>query len=55
MVGVMAQDLLPLAPEAVIVTESGYMRVDYDRIDVRMTTLEAFEAARAEHREALCG
>ena len=55
MVGVMAQDLLALAPEAVILTESGYMRVDYDRIDVRMTTLEAFEAARAGDREAQRG
>jgi len=46
-VGVMAQDLLDLAPHAVIVTESGYMMVDYDLIDVAMTTLEEHLASAA--------
>jgi hypothetical protein len=32
----MAQDLLKLRPEAVILDPSGYYRVDYDRIDVEM-------------------
>ncbi|WP_204325074.1 hypothetical protein, partial [Stenotrophomonas maltophilia] len=45
-VGVMAQDLLLTRPEAVIATDSGYLMVDYDMIDVRMTTYEAWQAAR---------
>jgi len=39
-VGVMAQDLLESRPDAVIETESGLLMVDYDRIDVKMTTLD---------------
>jgi hypothetical protein len=35
-IGVMAQDLLKLRPDAVIPDESGYFRVDYSRIDVTM-------------------
>ncbi len=35
-VGVMAQDLLKLRPEAVIFDECGYYRVDYAKIDVAM-------------------
>jgi hypothetical protein len=35
-VGVMAQDLLKLRPDAVILDESGYYKVDYARIDVEM-------------------
>jgi hypothetical protein len=42
-VGVMAQELLGTHPEAVILTESGYFMVDYDRIDVTMTTLSDYE------------
>ncbi|GLS21643.1 hypothetical protein GCM10007874_46600 [Labrys miyagiensis] len=42
-VGVMAQDLLETRPEAVIVTDSGYLMVDYDLIDVRMMTLANYE------------
>ncbi len=42
-VGVMAQDLLETRPEAVIVTDSGYLMVDYDRIDVKMMTLADYE------------
>lgn len=45
-VGVMAQDLLQVRPEAVIATGSGYLMVDYDMIDVRMTTYEDWLAAR---------
>lgn len=41
-VGVMAQDLLESRPEAVIETESGYFMVDYDKIDVKMMTLEEY-------------
>jgi hypothetical protein len=35
----MAQDLLSLRPDAIIVDASGYLRVDYDLIDVKMSTL----------------
>jgi len=42
-VGVMAQDLLATRPDAVIVTESGYLMVDYDRIDVTMMPLADYD------------
>jgi hypothetical protein len=35
-IGVMAQDLLTLRPDAVVLDESGYYKVDYSRIDVEM-------------------
>ncbi len=35
-IGVMAQDLLKLRPDAVILDESGFYKVDYSRIDVEM-------------------
>jgi hypothetical protein len=37
----MAQDMLRLRPDAVILDASGYMRVDYDGIDVKMSRLAA--------------
>ena len=37
-VGVIAQEVLPVVPEAVIVGEDGYMRVDYARLGTRMMT-----------------
>ena len=37
-VGVMAQDLLDTHPEAVVVKESGFYGVYYDRLNLRMTT-----------------
>jgi hypothetical protein len=43
MVGVMAQDLLLVRPDAVIVAGSGYLMVDYDKIDVNMMTLHDYE------------
>jgi hypothetical protein len=40
-VGAMAQDLLELAPDAVIRnTEDGYYRVDYSKIDVDFYTFD---------------
>ena len=33
--GVMAQDLLELAPDAVVKSQDGYYRVDYSSIDVK--------------------
>jgi hypothetical protein len=41
----MAQDLLRLRPDAVIVDASGYLKVDYDRIDVNMVPLDRRLAA----------
>jgi hypothetical protein len=46
-VGVMAQDLLETRPDAVISTDSGYLMVDYDRIDVKMTTLADYRATKS--------
>jgi hypothetical protein len=43
-VGVMAQDVLPVVPEAVITDASGFMRVDYRRLGTRMMTLIEWEA-----------
>jgi hypothetical protein len=37
----MAQDLMRLRPDAVIRTQSGYMKVDYSRIDVKMQVVGA--------------
>ena len=42
-VGVMAQDLIGLRPDALIVDESGYYRVDYDKLGFQMQTLEDYE------------
>jgi hypothetical protein len=38
-VGVMAQDVLPVRPDAVTTDASGFMRVDYGRLGTRMMTL----------------
>ena len=35
-IGAMAQDLLKLRPDAVILDDSGYYKVDYSRIDIEM-------------------
>jgi hypothetical protein len=43
-VGVMAQDVLPVVPEAVTTDASGFMRVDYQRLGMRMMTLAEWEA-----------
>jgi hypothetical protein len=37
-VGVMAQDVARLAPEAVVRGENGFLRVDYRRLGLRMQT-----------------
>jgi hypothetical protein len=36
----MAQDLLSVRPDAVLLTPSGYYKVDYDKLDIRMHPLE---------------
>jgi hypothetical protein len=46
-VGVMAQDLVAMRPEAVIEDESGYLMVDYDKIDVKMTSLDSHDEVQA--------
>jgi outer membrane protein OmpA-like peptidoglycan-associated protein len=44
-VGVMAQDLITQCPEAIIQGPGGYLKVDYDKLDIQMMTLEAWQAA----------
>jgi hypothetical protein len=46
-VGVMAQDVLAVVPEAVITGASGFMLVDYRRLGTRMMTLAEWEEARS--------
>ena len=41
----MAQDLLRLRPDAVIHDASGYLKVDYSRIDVEMREVAQLRAA----------
>ncbi|HLH50883.1 MAG TPA: tail fiber domain-containing protein [Roseiarcus sp.] len=51
-VGVLAQDVLKVRPEAVRTDASGYMTVDYDMIDVKMMTLDAYKAMHEATRNA---
>ncbi|MDP2620811.1 MAG: tail fiber domain-containing protein [Hyphomicrobiales bacterium] len=44
MVGVMAQEVLEVAPEAVITGADGYFRVDYGRLGLSMETLADWQA-----------
>ncbi len=50
-VGVLAQDVLKVRPEAVRTNPSGYMTVDYGMIDVLMT-LDAYKASHNAKRSA---
>ena len=43
-VGVMAQDVLPIVPEAVTTDAAGFMRVNYARLGTRFMSLEEWEA-----------
>ena len=47
-VGVMAQEVAAVMPEAVGRGADGYLRVNYDRVGVRFQTWEAWSAAMAE-------
>ncbi|MGL4324575.1 MAG: tail fiber domain-containing protein [Beijerinckiaceae bacterium] len=47
-VGVMAQDVMQQTPDAVIETASGYFKVDYDQIGVRMQSYETWRNAGAK-------
>jgi hypothetical protein len=44
-VGVMAQDALPVRPDAVTTDASSFMQVDYGRLGTRMMTLSEWEAS----------
>ena len=46
MVGVIAQEVLPVVPEAVITGADGYFRVDYDRLGLSMMTYAEWRAER---------
>ena len=46
-----AQDLLIRRPDAVATSDSGYMMVDYDQIDVKMTTFQAYMGSCRSHIE----
>jgi hypothetical protein len=47
-VGVMAQDVLKVRPEAVSVGQDGYYRVDYAMLGTRMMTKAEWDALQAE-------
>jgi hypothetical protein len=42
-VGVMAQDVAIVRPDALITDASGYYRVDYDKLGLRLETLEDYQ------------
>jgi hypothetical protein len=45
-VGVIAQEVLAVAPEAVIIGNDGLMRVDYERLGTRMMTWDEWQKRR---------
>jgi hypothetical protein len=47
-VGVMAQEVLSIEPDAVIVGEDGFYRVDYARLGIRMMEWDAWVASRVD-------
>ena len=49
-VGVMAQEVQMVLPEAVGRGADGYLRVNYDKVGVRFQTWEAWRAAMTEDR-----
>ena len=48
MVGVMAQEVLNVAPDAVITGEDGFYRVNYDKLGISMMTFNEWKALMAE-------
>jgi hypothetical protein len=46
-VGVLAHEVLPVVPYAVIVGEDGFMRVNYDMLDSRLMTWEEWQKISA--------
>jgi len=47
-VGVMAQEVLRVVPEAVVLGEDGHLRVDYARLGLRLMLWEEWAAANSE-------
>ncbi len=48
MVGVMAQEVLNVVPEAVITGEDGFYRVNYDKLGISMMTFDEWKTLVAE-------
>jgi hypothetical protein len=48
-VGVLAQDVLAICPEAVVHNPDGYMRVNYRRLGLRMLTWAEWTGSQGEH------
>ncbi len=48
MVGVMAQEVLNVAPEAVITGEDGFYRVNYEKLGISMMTFDEWKALVAD-------
>jgi hypothetical protein len=46
-VGVLAHEVLPVVPYAVIIGEDGFMRVNYDMLDTRLMTWEEWQKISA--------
>jgi hypothetical protein len=46
-VGVMAQEVAAVAPEAVVQGADGYLRVDYSRLGLQLLTLDEWSARRS--------
>ena len=44
-VGVMAQEVAPIAPDAVVRAANGYLRVNYARLGLRLQTWDEWTAA----------
>lgn len=51
-VGVMAQQVAAIVPEAVVMEPTGYLAVYYDRLGLKMQTLEQWQARRAAETPA---
>jgi hypothetical protein len=47
-VGVMAQEVAEIVPDAVMMGADGYFRVDYSKLDMRMLTWDEWVAAQSE-------
>jgi hypothetical protein len=52
-VGVLAHEVLPVVPYAVIVGEDGFMRVNYDMLDTRLMTWEEWQKISASASQEL--
>jgi len=50
-VGVMAQEVATLVPDAVELGPDGYLRVDYARLGLKFTTLDSWQASNAKQTQ----